>query len=185
MKILSFTSNSYRGRLYASYILSMPTVIRWGWEAIVSKFVSENTLKKLKITGEDHHDDMWAHINRKTVEKRYGGDLPNIDSGFWPPRQELLLFTDPRDEKLNHLISASDYDNYWRENKLLARKIYKHLIKEEEIVVQDMATVPVRAESAHEWLKDMTIRTETPFGIDQRTFTTFFQSDSFSRICAL
>ena len=31
MKILSFTSNAYRGRLFASYILSMPTIIRWGF----------------------------------------------------------------------------------------------------------------------------------------------------------
>jgi len=52
MKILSFTSNAYRGRLFASYILSMPSLIRWGWDSIVSKFVSENTLKKIKITGE-------------------------------------------------------------------------------------------------------------------------------------
>jgi hypothetical protein len=55
MKILSFTSNAYRGRLFASYILSMPTIIRWGWEGIISKFVSENTLKKIKITGERIH----------------------------------------------------------------------------------------------------------------------------------
>lgn len=67
MKILNFTSNAYRGRLYVSYILSMPTVIRWGWDAIVSKFVSENTLKKIKITGDSYNEDMWNHINKKTI----------------------------------------------------------------------------------------------------------------------
>jgi len=50
MKILSFTSNSYRGRLFVSYLLSAPTVLYWGWEGIVSNFISENTLKKIKIT---------------------------------------------------------------------------------------------------------------------------------------
>ena len=64
MKILSFTSNSYRGRLFVSYLLSMPSVIRWGWEAIVSKFISENTLRKIKITGDAWHQDMWTHIDR-------------------------------------------------------------------------------------------------------------------------
>jgi hypothetical protein len=56
MKILSFTSNAYRGRLFASYLLSMPSVIRWSWDAIISKFVSENTLKKIKISGNMSND---------------------------------------------------------------------------------------------------------------------------------
>ena len=64
MKILSFTSNAYRGRLFVSYLLSMPSVIRWGWDAIVSKFISENTLRKIKITGDSYHTDMWTHIDR-------------------------------------------------------------------------------------------------------------------------
>lgn len=87
MKILSFTSNSYRGRLYASYLLSMPGVLRWGWEAIVSKFVSENTLNKIKITGDPYNNDMWNHISRDTIEQKYGGDMANMKGSFWPPRQ--------------------------------------------------------------------------------------------------
>jgi hypothetical protein len=67
MKILSFTSNAYRGRLFVSYILSMPSVIRWGWDTIVSKFVSENTLKKIKITGDAYNDEMWTHISKNTI----------------------------------------------------------------------------------------------------------------------
>jgi hypothetical protein len=87
MKILSFTSNSYRGRLFASYLLSMPGVLRWGWEAIVSKFVSENTLNKIKITGDPYHNDMWNHISRDTIEQKYGGNMANMTGSFWPPRQ--------------------------------------------------------------------------------------------------
>jgi len=67
MKILSFTSNAYRGRLFASYILSMPSLIRWGWDSIVSNFVSENTLKKIRITGEKYNNDMWEHISKDTI----------------------------------------------------------------------------------------------------------------------
>ena len=45
----------------------MPTVIRWGWDAIVSKFVSENTLKKIKISGDPYNEDMWSHISKNTI----------------------------------------------------------------------------------------------------------------------
>jgi hypothetical protein len=78
MKILSFTSNAYRGRLFASYILSMPSLIRWGWDSIVSNFVSENTLKKIKITGEKINNDMWEHISKDTIERQYGGNMENM-----------------------------------------------------------------------------------------------------------
>lgn len=92
MKILSFTSNAYRGRLFASYILSMPTIIRWGWDGIVSKFVSENTLKKIKITGDSVHEEMWTHISKDTIEQQYGGNLSKIQEPFWPPNRHLLRF---------------------------------------------------------------------------------------------
>ena len=39
-KILSFTSNAYRGRLFVSYLLSMPSLLKFGWDALVSNFVS-------------------------------------------------------------------------------------------------------------------------------------------------
>lgn len=64
----------------------MPTVIRWGWDAIISKFVSENTLKKLKITGDGFHDDMWTHISKKTVEQQYNGLMENQTGPYWPPK---------------------------------------------------------------------------------------------------
>lgn len=39
-KIISFTSNSYRGRLFVSYLLSMPFAIYYGWNGLISNFVS-------------------------------------------------------------------------------------------------------------------------------------------------
>ena len=66
-KILSFTSNSYRGRLFISYLLSMPGLLKFGWDALISNFVSENTLKKINITGKNYNDDMWNHISKDTI----------------------------------------------------------------------------------------------------------------------
>jgi hypothetical protein len=39
-KIISFTSNSYRGRLFVSYLLGAPGWLRFGWNSIASAFVS-------------------------------------------------------------------------------------------------------------------------------------------------
>ena len=62
-EILSFTSNSYRGRLYASYFMAMPSLLSWGWEAFASKFVSEITLRKIKISSHMTNPAMWDHIS--------------------------------------------------------------------------------------------------------------------------
>ena len=163
MKILSFTSNAYRGRLFASYILSMPTVIRWGWEAIVSKFVSENTLKKLKLTGDPWHEDMWTHISRAIVEQRYGGDMPNLVNNFWPPRQDFLLFTDPRAQSANNLITTEEYGNLWSQDKLLARKVLRKWVKEkEEEREKEGEVMPIREEGLR-WTREATVLQETRF----------------------
>ena len=39
-KIINFTNKSYRGRLFVSYLLAMPTALRWIWNGLVSSFVS-------------------------------------------------------------------------------------------------------------------------------------------------
>lgn len=39
-KIIGFTSNSYRGRLFVSYLLGAPGLLRFGWNSIASAFVS-------------------------------------------------------------------------------------------------------------------------------------------------
>lgn len=54
-KILGFTSNSYRGRLFVSYLLGAPGLLRFGWNSLASNFVSENTLRKIKVTGDLYH----------------------------------------------------------------------------------------------------------------------------------
>lgn len=92
MKIISFTSNTYRGRLFASYLLSMPGILKFAWDSIASKFVSENTLRKIKISKNLVHEDMWTHIDEKIIERKYGGKMENIDSSFWPPSSTLMNF---------------------------------------------------------------------------------------------
>jgi hypothetical protein len=147
MKILSFTSNAYRGRLFASYILAMPTIIRWGWEGIISKFVSENTLKKIKITGEKTHDDMWAHISRDTIEKQYGGTLPNVQGPFWPPNKQLLHFVNASKQAENNLISPEKYLSLFSNGKLKGRKVLKSLVWKEPVKVETKTPIELPIDS--------------------------------------
>jgi hypothetical protein len=40
LKIVSFTSNTFRSRLFVSYLLNTPFLISTGWNNIASQFVS-------------------------------------------------------------------------------------------------------------------------------------------------
>lgn len=111
-KILSFTSNSYRGRLFASYILGMPTALSWMWETFASAFVSENTLKKMKISKTLKNDEMWTHISKEVIEQQYGGSLRDIAKNYWPPSQQLLTHEDKVSD--NPLISKEKYQELFR-----------------------------------------------------------------------
>jgi hypothetical protein len=41
----------------------MPGILKFAWDSIAAKFVSENTLRKIKISKTSVHEDMWTHID--------------------------------------------------------------------------------------------------------------------------
>lgn len=90
---MSFTSNTYRSRLYASYLLNTPFLIAKGWSAFASALVSENTLRKIKISENGSHADMWLHMDKEIVEEKYGGTMGNLKAPFWPPQEKLMNWT--------------------------------------------------------------------------------------------
>lgn len=49
------------------YLLNAPFFLSAGWEGFASKIVSENTLKKIKLTRKSVHENMWTHINKDHV----------------------------------------------------------------------------------------------------------------------
>lgn len=50
-----------------------------------------------------HHNDMWKHIDKEIIEKKYGGTANDLDS-FWPPNAQKLLYESPVPR--NKLIST-------------------------------------------------------------------------------
>jgi len=48
-------------------LLNTPFLIASGWNAFASAIVSENTLRKIKISKQSSHEDMWKHIDKEIV----------------------------------------------------------------------------------------------------------------------
>ncbi len=47
----------------------MPSHLKWAWNGFISNLVSENTLKKLKVSGKGYSEEMWEHIDPNLMEK--------------------------------------------------------------------------------------------------------------------
>lgn len=41
--------------------------MQWVWEAVASKLVSEDIVRRIKVTGVHYHDEMWTHISKDIV----------------------------------------------------------------------------------------------------------------------
>ena len=78
-------TKNYRGRLFRFYATDVTFIVRQLWK-LAHKFVDEFTNKKLLIYGNDYHDHLKELIEPDNLEERYGGNLPNIQSNFFPPQ---------------------------------------------------------------------------------------------------
>lgn len=56
----------------------MPFLVSSAFNGIASNLVSENTLKKIKVSKKGEHEDMWTHIDKEIIEQKYGGTMKNI-----------------------------------------------------------------------------------------------------------
>lgn len=74
--------NNYRARLFRGYILNAPWTFTAVWTA-VKQFIEETTAIKINITSGSTEKKMFSHINKKQLEKKYGGEKEDIKE-FWP-----------------------------------------------------------------------------------------------------
>ena len=58
--------------------------------------------------------------------------MSNMTGNYWPPNQNLLLFTDRSSQQQNNLISVEDYDVFYKQNRLANRKVNKKFITQDE-----------------------------------------------------
>ena len=78
-------TKNFRGRLFRFYGLDVAFVTRQLWK-VAHKFVDEFTNKKLLIYGDDYQEDLKEMIDPENFEQRYGGNMPDITSNFFPPQ---------------------------------------------------------------------------------------------------
>ena len=78
-------TKNYRGRLFRFYAVDVTFIVRQLWK-LAHKFVDEFTNKKLLIYGDEYRNDIKELIEPENLEERYGGNLPNIESDFFPPK---------------------------------------------------------------------------------------------------
>ena len=81
-KIMDFSQKNYRGRLYRAYIVNTPFTINALWSGVKS-FLEETTVQKIQFHKSNTCEEMFTHINKDQIEKRFGGNANNLKDKFW------------------------------------------------------------------------------------------------------
>ena len=83
--MVSQLQRNFKGRLYKLFAINVSIVLRTVWfmvKAMTDKF----TQKKMILHGSDFEKDLINHIDKSNLEKKFGGELDNKDSDYYPPQ---------------------------------------------------------------------------------------------------
>jgi len=80
-EMLQKMSSNYGGRLYRLWIVNAPFTISLTWK-IVSAFLDQVTVDKIKISKSSTDKDMWTLCDKSQIEVKYGGTQPNRKT-YW------------------------------------------------------------------------------------------------------
>lgn len=83
--MVSQLQRNYRGRLYKLYALNMPFMLRALW-TLVKSMCDKFTQEKMNVYGTGFEKDLTTQIYPDNLEKRFGGDLEDKVSNFYPPQ---------------------------------------------------------------------------------------------------
>ena len=118
----------YRGRMFAAYILNTSSGISFFWK-MAQSYLSENTVKKINFSDTAYSDKLFTHTHPSQIEQRFGGAMPNISAGFFPPRTYSYNYFLETERPENKLITEAQYLNFFRTGKLRERKVLKSLVE--------------------------------------------------------
>ena len=78
--------SNYRGRLFRLFAINVPIMLRAAWK-LFKGWVDPFTAAKMHCRGglKKYKDDLLEYVDRSNLEEKYGGELPNKTSGFYPP----------------------------------------------------------------------------------------------------
>ncbi|EGR31019.1 cral trio domain protein [Ichthyophthirius multifiliis] len=80
-KIIQYLMNNYKSRLHRLYVVNCAGLISIPW-AMIKPLLDENTIEKVSIEKTNELKNLWNHVNKNQIEKRFSGNLENI-TNFW------------------------------------------------------------------------------------------------------
>jgi len=83
-KLANNLSNYYPCRLNKSYQVNTPSALYRLWQ-VLSMFLASDTKQKVVIMKDNFAEVLRNEIPPHYLEEKYGGDRPNLESGFFPP----------------------------------------------------------------------------------------------------
>lgn len=84
-KMITMVQNNFRGRLYRLYAINMPFMIRALWK-LFKGMCDKFTKEKLIVYGGGYEEDLKNAIPPYNLEKKFGGDLDDLEENFYPPQ---------------------------------------------------------------------------------------------------
>lgn len=83
--MVSQLQRNFRGRLYKLFAINVSIILRTIW-FLVKSMADKFTQKKMIMHGSDYTQDLLDHIDKSNLEMKFGGELPNKESDFYPPQ---------------------------------------------------------------------------------------------------
>ncbi|CDW89833.1 UNKNOWN [Stylonychia lemnae] len=96
----------YRCVVVNIFLLNASRGFKMIWST-VKGFLETHTTNKIVLTDKKTHERLFEHFHPSQIEKRYGGESPNIDFFQWPPRMPRYVVDDVVRDKL---VSEEKYE---------------------------------------------------------------------------
>jgi CRAL/TRIO domain len=74
----------FKGRLFKLYIINSQWAIKIVW-ALAKKVVDPLTIMKFSLQGDKYHEELGKLIDPSSLERKFGGTLPDKEDNFFPP----------------------------------------------------------------------------------------------------
>ena len=101
-----------------TYILQTSFAFKEIWSTL-SKFLDDMILKKITLTSSSTHDELKALIHPSQLEQKYGGEAPNYEPPYWPPRMPKYVIDEKIEKKL---VPEEEYEKFLQEHPELMRR---------------------------------------------------------------
>lgn len=123
-----------RTRIYQNYLLHTPNSFKLIYK-VVKYFLDKRTQDGINILKSGHYDQIWTHINKDQVEKKFGGNVETLVKDFWPPKSPNDNFYVPKDtsdlaeDEISKFVTNEEYLEMFETGKLDKYKVCEELVE--------------------------------------------------------